>query len=152
MIQNCDARFFRLRAIHIPDILALERLCFSMPWNEAQFVVAFQQKHFAVFGLQTTSIIAYISFYHTREEIEILNIAVHPDQRRQGFGMHLVNMTLKVAQKMGIAQAVLEVRVSNVEACALYDKLMFHVVGVRPRYYADTNEDALVYACDLTKK
>ena len=43
----------------------------------------------------------------------------------------------------------LEVRVSNHAAAALYRKFGFREVGVRPRYYANDGEDALLMDLEL---
>lgn len=134
-------------------MLPLEQACFSMPWSENQFRDAFAQKNFAAFGLRAPSaqdvILAYISFYHAAGELEILNIAVSPEHRRRGRGGRLLCMALQVAQKMDMQRAVLEVRVNNTPAIRLYERTGFVRVGRRPRYYADTGEDALVYALTL---
>ena len=138
-------------------VLELERQAFTMPWSEEQFRAAFAQRSFAGFGLRSPegagggALLAYISFYHTQDELEILNIAVTPPCRRQGCGRRLLGLALQVAKKMGIERAVLEVRVQNTPALKLYQGLGFECVGRRPRYYADTGEDALVYALSLTK-
>lgn len=117
-----------------------------MPWSAEQFRQAFEQKSFAAFGLrQQGQLVAYISIYHAAGELEILNIAVNPVHRRQGHGKNLLRMMLQVARKMGIERAVLEVRTSNVPALALYQGLGFEKAGLRPKYYADTGEDALIY-------
>ena len=141
----------RLQAQDIPQVLALEKLCFSMPWGEAQFQAAFHQRHFAAFGLRAANqdVLAYISFYHALDELEILNIAVTPALRRRGLGGHLLKLTLQIAKKMAIVRAVLEVRVHNVPALKLYEGLGFVCAGRRPKYYTDTGEDALIYALSL---
>lgn len=107
---------------------------------------AFAQKSFAAFGLRCqTGLIAYISIYHAAGELEILNIAVAPEHRRKGYGKILLSMMLQVARKMGIERAVLEVRVHNSAALALYTSLNFTKVGERLGYYADTGENAHIY-------
>lgn len=138
--------FIHLTEADIAPVLELERACFSMPWSEAQFRGAFQQKNFAVFALRDSGLVAYVSFYHAARELEILNIAVTPARRRQGLGRRLLDMALQVAQKMDIHRAVLEVRVGNIPARSLYEGLGFVQVGLRSAYYGDTDEDALIYA------
>jgi ribosomal-protein-alanine N-acetyltransferase len=44
---------------------------------------------------------------------------------------------------------MLEVRRGNAPAIALYRSLGYREVGVRPRYYAEDGEDALVMDKDL---
>jgi ribosomal-protein-alanine N-acetyltransferase len=71
-----------------------------------------------------------------------MNVAVDPASRRRGVGATLLHELLTIAG--GDAQLTLEVRVSNVGAIALYEKLGFLSAGVRRRYYADNGEDALI--------
>ncbi|MDO5484367.1 MAG: ribosomal protein S18-alanine N-acetyltransferase [Desulfovibrionaceae bacterium] len=139
-------RFRRMDSGDSPAMHALEKRCFSLPWSEEQCRAAFSQKAFAAFGLwRGTALIAYISFYHTADELEILNLAVCPEERRKGFGRRVLRQVLQVACKMDIQNVLLEVRRSNRAAIALYESCGFRQAGTRPRYYSDTNEDALIY-------
>ncbi len=142
--------FFRLGPEDIAEVAALEKRCFSMPWEERQFLLAFEQNVFSVFGLRRSGVlVAYVAVYHTPYELEVLNIATHPEYRRQGLAQRLLGLILSIGTKMGIENAVLEVRRSNAPAIALYEGFGFVQCGVRRHYYADTNEDALVYARPL---
>lgn len=143
--------FFRLGPGDIAEVAELERQCFSTPWSEEQFRLAFERKVFSVFGLRDAGrLVAYVAVYHLAGELEILNVAVHPDARRRGLGRRLLAILLQVGAKMGIHRAVLEVRTGNVPAIGLYTGLGFTRAGVRPHYYGDTGEDAIIYECDLT--
>lgn len=138
-----------LRRLNADDAQAmhlLEKKCFSLPWTERQCSGAFEQKAFAAFGLwQETQLIAYISLYHIYDEFEILNIAVHPEERGKGHGRHILQMALQIATKMGMKSVILEVRRSNFKAISLYESSGFVLAGTRPRYYPDNNEDALIF-------
>ena len=152
-----DIIFPTLNASDISQVCELEKLCFSSPWTETQFQLALEDKVFSIFGAkQGEKLIAYIAVYNANKnnynkdgEIEVLNLAVHPDYRRQGVAKSLLTIVLQAALKMGIVKTVLEVRESNVAALALYRSLAFVQVGVRPKYYPDTNENALILACDI---
>jgi ribosomal-protein-alanine N-acetyltransferase len=85
------------------------------------------------------------------DEAEILNIAVRPGLREAGLGSHLLGMILQISAKMGMKAAHLEVRASNVPAQRLYAKFGFEQVGVRPKYYPDTGEDAFLMTLDMEK-
>ncbi|UZP68306.1 ribosomal protein S18-alanine N-acetyltransferase [Desulfovibrio mangrovi] len=141
-----ETEFFKLGPEHISEVAALEKRCFSMPWQEEQFRLAFEQQIFSIFGLRYKGVlVAYVAVYHTQYELEILNIATHPDYRRSGLGKRLLGLMLQIGVKMGIENSVLEVRRSNSAAIALYESYGYEQCGVRRHYYADTNEDALVY-------
>lgn len=142
----------RLAAAEIAAIAALERRCFTLPWTEDQFRRAFEQAAFCVTGIHRVGeLVAYLSVYHTTDELEILNIAVRPDLRRRGYGRALLAHALRAARKNGIVKAVLEVRPSNTAAIGLYAGLGFVRAGMRRGYYPDTGEDALVYALEFSR-
>lgn len=111
-----------------------------------------------MFGLRETQqdaqneLVAYVSVYHTSDELEILNIAVRADRRNRGYGRRLLGLVLRIAEKMGIVRAVLEVRVTNAPAIGLYSFFGFVQAGIRRAYYPDTGEDALVYVLDMSDR
>lgn len=140
----------RLDAGHAQAMCSLEKRCFTLPWSEAQCRAAFAQPAFLALGLfRGEALVAYVSVYHTTDELEILNLAVIPEERRQGHGRRILNAALRAARKMGMQRVLLEVRVGNAPAIRLYEACNFRREGVRPRYYTDTGEDALIYVCPL---
>ncbi len=144
-------RMLRLDVRHAAEMAAIERECFTLPWSEEQCRAAFGQKAFAAFGLGNDSGLAgYVSIYHTKDELEILNLAVRPRLRRQGHALRILRTVLRLARKMDMHTTLLEVRESNAPAIALYERCGFKRVGLRRKYYADTGEDALIYQCELT--
>jgi ribosomal-protein-alanine N-acetyltransferase len=78
------------------------------------------------------------------EEAHITNVAVHPDYHGQKVGTQIMLALTAEARRRGADSIALEVRVSNLVAQSLYRKFGFVPVGVRPRYYLETGEDALV--------
>lgn len=144
-IEPNKLTFSRLDKEDAEQLLNLERLCFSHPWDERQFNLAFEQELFNVFGLKNGDcLLAYLSFYHSADEMEILNFAVSPNVRRCGIGKRLLGLVLQIGRKMGIERVVLEVRSSNVAARNLYAAFGFEQVGLRKAYYPDNREDALI--------
>ncbi|MCR5812949.1 MAG: ribosomal protein S18-alanine N-acetyltransferase [Desulfovibrio sp.] len=131
---------------------ALEKRCFSLPWSLEQCRLSFSRLAFAAFGLfsEQEALFAYISFYHVADEMEILNLAVVPEMRRQGHGHFLLTTALKAGRKLGIQKVWLEVREHNTAALALYAGCGFQPCGRRNKYYTDTGEDALVLALTLS--
>jgi ribosomal-protein-alanine N-acetyltransferase len=72
----------------------------------------------------------------------LMNIAVEPTSRRRGIANALLEALL---QRAGQEEPyTLEVRPSNAPAIALYEQFGFRSAGIRPRYYQDTGEDALI--------
>ena len=74
----------------------------------------------------------------------ILNVTVHPLHRGRRIGDALVRSAMTVGNRRDHAGFTLEVRVSNDRAIRLYDRLGFVSHGIRPRYYSDNGEDALI--------
>jgi ribosomal-protein-alanine N-acetyltransferase len=89
---------------------------------------------------------AYIVYWVVADEMHLLNLAVHPARRRQGIARALLTEALARVRTQGVVVVWLEVRPSNAAALALYQAFGFEEVGVRPGYYSDCGEDALVYA------
>ena len=83
------------------------------------------------------------------DEMHINSIAVHPEERRHGVARLLLEDLVRRALKAGVVEAWLEVRRSNLAAIGLYESYGFITRGVRPRYYSDTGEDALMMSAAL---
>lgn len=82
---------------------------------------------------------------HLAPEWELENIIVAPLARRQGLGKRLLDHLLTSALNTNSTALFLEVRESNAAARALYEKAGFQRTGCRKRYYADSQEDAILY-------
>lgn len=87
--------------------------------------------------------LGFLVAWHVVDELHVLNVATSPEMRRRGVGAVLVEAALAFAAESGVRLVLLEVRRSNVPAIRLYEKFGFSVSGVRERYYADNDEDAL---------
>jgi len=142
--------FSRLGPDDLPGLVALERLCFSHPWNERQFLLGLENRAFHVFGLKRGGeLAAYCSFHAAADEMEVLNIAVAPPLRRRGLGHRLLGLVLQICRNLGITHGYLEVRRSNAAARALYQAFGFVGYGVRKAYYPDNGEDAVLMRLDF---
>ncbi len=90
------------------------------------------------------AVIGYGGLWLMVDEAHVTSIAVHPDFRGKGLGELLMLALMDVSIRLDARFVTLEVRVSNTVARALYEKLGFRQAGIRPRYYTDNNEDAVV--------
>ena len=81
--------------------------------------------------------------WHVADELHVLNVAVAPALRRRGIGTALMEAALADAEAKRVRIVLLEVRRSNRAALRLYRGMGFTVLGVRPRYYGDNDEDAV---------
>jgi ribosomal-protein-alanine N-acetyltransferase len=86
--------------------------------------------------------VGFLLLWHVADEIHVLSVAVLPVARRRGVAMDLMRHALAYAASRKVKHLLLEVRRSNVAAIALYRRLGFYAMGVRPAYYSD-GEDAV---------
>ncbi len=131
----------------LPELLAIESAAFSHPWSRAAFLSELKKKPPSLYLVRRESsscILGYICFWEVADEIQMLNLAVHPDYRRQGLGRQLMTFLLLLAKEKGISKVLLDVRATNQAAIALYRLLGFNVLYRRPGYYEPEGEDALV--------
>lgn len=146
-----------MRPADIPDVLAIERESFKSPWSQAAFEAEMEKSYAGLklarlkAGDSDRQLLGYVCFWLAAEELQITNIAVHPQYRRRGIGLHLLLHALELGRETGAQLAVLEVGSSNKPARALYEKLGFAVVQKRTRYYPESNEDALVMGLYLNQ-
>ncbi len=135
----------------VTAIWAIEKLSFPSPWSRWSFLAELGQRHSRTLVIgppasQPWQTWGYLIFWVVADEMHILNLAIHPDHRRRGLARQLLQEGLRQARALGVITAWLEVRPSNAAARALYASLGFKQVGRRPRYYDDTQEDALLLA------
>lgn len=141
----------------ISEVLAIEQASFSTPWSENMFrrELKFSLSRnlvATVWGEGHREIAGYVNFWVIADEIHLHNIAVRKDRQRAGVASALMGEVIRRARKEGAWRAILEVRRSNDGARKLYEKFGFAIVGVRPLYYDDTKEDALIMWADLGKR
>ena len=136
----------RMTIDDIENVVVVENKCFSTPWSKNSFIRELTENEIALYLVAKVENIAvgYIGAWKIQNEGHITNIAVHPDYRGQGIGNMLVSELLSLCEKEGINAFTLEVRRSNIIAQNLYKKFQFAECGIRKRYYADTNEDAII--------
>ncbi len=78
-------------------------------------------------------------------EGEVTNVSVSGDVRREGCGYKMVKQLLERGKGIGIKDYTLEVRAQNTPAIKLYEKLGFKNEGVRPGFYDEPKDDAVIY-------
>lgn len=141
------ASIVSLSAADLPDVLALEKECFSKPWTMGQMQSSLGRKSFSLLGAKGASgLLGYVSLQIIAPELEILNIAVHPAFRGQGVGRGLAFTALQLGFKQGATTCYLEVAADNSPALRLYKGLGFAATGTRKGYYqeAGRNVDAVI--------
>ena len=134
-------------------VLAIEALSFPQPWARQAFsdeLVRPWARLEVLRQVTTGSVVGFCNYWLVADELHILSVAVHPDERRHGHAARLLQHILSEADRNKTRVVSLEVRMSNNAAQALYRKFGFREVGTRPRYYADNGEDALLMDRELS--
>jgi [ribosomal protein S18]-alanine N-acetyltransferase len=133
-------------------VMDIEQLSFPSPWSRQAFEEEMARSWARleiVRDAVTGRPLAFTDYWLVADELHILNIATHPEARRQGHGARLLQHILAVARQASYVSIELEVRRSNLAAQALYRRFKFEPVGIRARYYEDNDEDAIVMSLKL---
>ncbi|HEY1522669.1 MAG TPA: ribosomal protein S18-alanine N-acetyltransferase [Solirubrobacteraceae bacterium] len=138
----------RLGLADLPQVIAIERRAFVTPWSSAMFVLELSKASSISVGAflpgrrRAGSLTAYLIASRYADVWHLMNVAVDPPVRRRGLaGLLLEELIARVSPAEPIT---LEVRPSNGAAIALYKRFGFQAAGLRPGYYRDTGEDALI--------
>lgn len=116
------------------------------PWSEGAFAEEFRIAAATVLvAREGPRLVGYVAARKLPDELEVLSLAVAPEQRRRGLGRRLLEALGRACP--GPDRVVLEVRVGNAGARAFYARLGFRVVGRRPRYYPDGDDALLLSGC-----
>ena len=134
----------------IPSAVEIEKQCFSLPWSEKSFRDSIIREDTLFLVCEEQGIITgYIGMYISFEEGSITNVAVSSEHRKKGYGEALVFGMKEKAKEKQVEKIFLEVRVSNVPAISLYEKMGFENLGVRKSFYEHPKEDAYIMSSEL---
>jgi len=146
--QRRAAEFFEVTApADVGEVASLQARAFGNAWGAESLGGSQAQESVArlyAIRLPSGDIAAYCAAWRILDELHINSLAVDPRYRRQGLARRLLEQVLAASAAAGAASATLEVRQSNEAGRALYEGLGFRVEGVRPGYYQDPREDALI--------
>jgi len=130
----------------VPLVLAIERRSFPTPWSERAFVSELRENLYAdyIVARYGGRLVGYAGMWCILDEAHVTTIAVDPDFRGMGIGNRLLTALEERALRHGCRRMTLEVRASNHVAQRLYRRHGFRPCGLRPGYYTDNGEDAIV--------
>lgn len=129
----------------IGDVVALETECFAHPWTLENIEEHYGNPHSYFFTAEEEGkTVGYIGTYMVMDECFVTNVAVTEGMRGRGIGNDLVKCACENAKANGASFITLEVRISNASAVKIYQKNGFVSEGVRPGFYRDPDEDALI--------
>ena len=134
-----------MREQHVAQVAELEKLCFADPWSEKSVASELSNALSCWLVAEDGGRVAgYVGSQTVMGESDMMNVAVHPEYRKQGIATALIEELVSQLRKQGSCCLTLEVRASNENAIALYRKLDFQEVGCRRNYYRNPREDALI--------
>jgi [ribosomal protein S18]-alanine N-acetyltransferase len=141
----------RMELADLDAVKEIDDLSFNLPWPRRAFLFELQDNPAGYLyvaevpdSVAKHQVIGMIGLWLIIDEVHINTLAVHPAHRRRGVGEQLVSAALVRVRALGAHSATLEVRESNLGAQTLYRKLGFRIAGLRPRYYKDNHEDAVL--------
>lgn len=135
----------RMTALHTQAIAEIEKLCFSDPWSLNSICSELSNPlSLWLVALDGDRVVGYVGSQTVLDGADMMNLAVLPQYRKQGIGEALVTHLVQCLREKGAICLALEVRQSNEPAIRLYKKLGFAQVGVRPNYYRNPRENALI--------
>lgn len=140
----------------LPAVMDIERDSFKSPWSVGMFIRELASTHSVCLAARIQkhreSVLAgYLIFWMILDEAHLHNLAVRKEYRGWGIAGKMLGAMKDLAAKNGVTAQTLEVRKSNSAAINLYHKCGFVVKGIRPHYYTDTDEDALIMWADVCK-
>lgn len=143
-----DVEISQMRRADLEAVIEIEKASFSTPWSRYAFLAELYEnrraRYFVARQKPEGEVVGYVGIWLILDEAHITNIAVHPASRRKGIGKKLMLTAIDYAESQGVGAITLEVRASNTIAQSLYEKIGFISVGIRPGYYHDDGEDAVI--------
>jgi [ribosomal protein S18]-alanine N-acetyltransferase len=135
-------------------IVAINSQSYLHPWSPDLIRREMQHEWSTVLlgveeGAAPEVVLGFVVFWLVHDEVHVLNVAVSAEHRRRGVARALMEEAVARGRAAGARLVTLEVRRSNAPAIALYRKLGYREVAVRPRYYAEEGEDAIVMELEI---
>lgn len=156
--MRINNRFFlrRMTALDIDAVVAIEKASFLTPWSRASFEAEMTNTELNYYVVlvdeeKNKQVVGYAGMWIIVDEAHVTNVALLPDYRGQSLGKELMMGLMAKAKDRGTDKMTLEVRISNDIGRRLYTSLGFVESGIRPGYYTDTGEDAIIMWCDNLK-
>ncbi len=145
--QKAEEISFRpMKKGDLDAIAELEKKCFpTSPWSKKMIEDDYKNGlTYYIICEKAGKVIGYGGMWHVINEGHITNIAIAPEEQGKGFGRRLMNEIVSLAKEKRMIGITLEVRAGNKRALNLYESIGFKQEGIRPEYYSDTRESALI--------
>lgn len=134
----------------LDEVMVIERTSYRFPWSPGFFLQELQVACArSILAEVNGRIVGYVLYWLLPGALDIHNLAVHVDFRRQGIARLLLGRVLSQAKAQSVTRVMLEVRKSNLLAQKLYESIGFSTTGIRKGYYSDDGEDALAMTLEM---
>ena len=143
--MNVELR--RLETRDLDTVEVIERASYPTPWSRSMFAAELRKPSALALGaylLTTGELVGYAFVSRYVDAWHVMNVAVAPEFRRRGIATELLERLFEITAEDRRRGYTLEVRVSNISAIHLYERLGFEARGIRRGYYTDNREDALI--------
>ncbi|QSQ26947.1 ribosomal protein S18-alanine N-acetyltransferase [Pyxidicoccus parkwayensis] len=150
-----DFTIRQMMVADMPAVMALEKQAFKNPWSAELLQRELQHEWSTILLVEEEReacaplLLGLAIFWIVHDEVHVLNVATAPEHRRRGVARAVMDEVLARGRSRRCTLATLEVRRSNEPALQLYKSLGFRAVGIRPNYYVDEGEDAIVMVLDF---
>ena len=140
-MTHINIKIENMKAQHINEVVNIEKICFVHAWTRADLEaqLTLETSHFVVATVDE-KVVGYMGLQVFCGEGYVTNIAVLPEYRRQGIAKMLIEKQLQNEMSF----ITLEVRESNLPAVRLYESCGFENVGIRPKFYSNPTENAII--------
>ena len=131
----------------LKGLVEIEQACFATPWSEESLRYEVCENPDALILVSQEldgTLTGYLGVWCIADEGHILNVAVKPEYRQMQVGTALISAMLTITERKGVLSHTLEVRADNEPAIRLYEKFGFREAGIRPHYYEEDGEDAVI--------
>jgi [ribosomal protein S18]-alanine N-acetyltransferase len=143
-----------MRRRHLHEVLPIEQASYPRPWSlnvfHSEIDLCREGQRLYLVALEDGRVVGYGGLMFVVDDGHVSNIAVHPDNRREGIAGRLLAELAWAAIDRECTALTLEVRHSNVAAQALYRRFGFVPAGVRLKYYENTDDAIVMWCHDIT--
>ena len=101
-----------------------------------------------IVALNQGQVVGYAGLWQPDDEGHVTNIVTKKDKRGNNIGTLMLEEIIKIAKSKDMKSITLEVNVNNNIAIKLYKKYDFKEVGIRPKYYNNT-DDAIIMTKEI---
>jgi ribosomal-protein-alanine N-acetyltransferase len=129
----------------MPEVLAIEHASHAFPWTEEEFLRVLRQRNcIGMVAEQGERVVGFMIYELHKSRLEVLDFAVHPDERRQGIGRQMVAKLIGKLSNHRRTRIALDVRESSLDSQLFFRTQGFRATEVIRGQFEDTGEDAYI--------